>query len=496
MTALFAGLFFALLNVVCVAADSTKTTLPIFHEPTTTSGRVTIGGKTIDYQATAGHLTLTKEDGTVRAKIFYVAYTAKNTTDASMRPLTFSFNGGPGSSSVWLHLGVLGPRRVLMADDGSSLPPPYALVNNEYSWLDLTDMVFIDPVSTGYSRAADEKSAGQEFHGYSQDIESVGAFIRRYVSDNKRWSSPKYLIGESYGTTRAAGLSEHLQSRYGMYLNGIILVSAVLNFQSISFDEGNDLPFATFLPSYAATAWYHKKLSPELQSLPLADVVSRVRSYAMAEYTVALMKGDALPEDERLKHVLQLSRFTGLDTQYISRSNLRINIHKFCAELLRNSGMQVGRFDSRYRGFLYNTLSEYMERDPSHYPTIAGCFSTCINDYLTRELNVTTTLPYEVLTGRVWPWDFGHAKNEYLNVAPNLRNAIMMNPDLKVWVLNGYYDLATPFYGAEYTMDHLSLPKPLQKNVSMTYYEAGHMMYLLKSALAQMRSDAVQFFGK
>ncbi|HBB26584.1 MAG TPA: peptidase S10, partial [Bacteroidetes bacterium] len=345
----------------------------------------------------------------------------------------------------------------------------------------------------GFSRASDEKDAKQ-FHGYNQDIESVGEFIRRWTSDNKRWASPKYLIGESYGTTRASAMSEHLQNRYGMYLNGVILVSAVLNFQSIDFADGNDLPFATFLPTYAASAWYHKKLAPEMQSLKLEDVVSRAREFAMGDYTLALMKGSAMSDAERSAIIEKISRFTGLSREYIDKADLRPVIFRFCQELLRDKGLVIGRFDSRYTGTISDRLGESMERDPSHHPTIAGCFSTCINDYLARELNVTTTLPYEVLTGRVWPWDYSNVQNEYLNVAPRLRNAMQMNPALRVWVLNGYYDLATPFYGTEYTFDHLGLPASLRSNISMTYYPAGHMMYLLKSSLVQMKTDARRWY--
>jgi len=486
--------FFCMLGFSHAANDTT--TVNVHPSPTSTKASVTINGTVVDYTVTTGQLQLTKEDGTVKANVFYIAYTRNNVKDAAKRPVTFSFNGGPGSSSVWLHLGVLGPRRVNMATDGSPLPPPCELVDNEYSWLDLTDLVFIDPVSTGYSRATDEKTAGQDFHGYRQDIESVGEFIRRYINDNQRWGSPKYLIGESYGTTRASGLSEHLQARYGMYLNGVILVSAVLNFQTISFDEGNDLPFISFLPTYAATAWYHKKLSADLQQKSVQDVVREVTEFARNEYAIALMAGSALQGADRTKLVQRISRYTGLSAEFIERSDLRINIFRFCAELLRSTGQQVGRFDGRYTGPLVNQLSEFMEQDPSYHPAAGGAFSTCINDYLSRELKVTTLLPYEVLTGRVWPWDYGNVKNEYLNVAPALRNAIVTNPALRVWVLCGYYDLATPVYGAEYTIQHLGLPESLRGNISLTYYDAGHMMYLLRSELERMRQGALEFYGK
>jgi carboxypeptidase C (cathepsin A) len=490
---------FSLLVFVCTlplhAADSASvaSTKGIFQQPVTTKHSVTINGTKIDYEATAGHLTLMKEDGSPRAKVFFVAYTKTGVTDPATRPLTFSFNGGPGSSSVWLHLGVLGPRRVLMNDDGTTLPPPYKLVDNDQSWLDMTDLVFIDPVSTGFSRASDEKDAKQ-FHGYYQDLESVGEFIRRWMSDNKRWSSPKFLIGESYGTTRASGLSQHLQSRYGMYLNGVILVSSVLNFQTIDFKDGNDLPFATFLPTYTALAWYHKKLPTDLQSQSLQSVTDQARAFAMGDYSLALMKGSLLTDAEHTSMVDRIARFTGLSKDYVERSDLRPVIFRYCQELLRDKGLVIGRFDGRYTGTISDLLGESMERDPSHHPTIAGCFSTCINDYLARELNVSTTLPYEVLTGRVHPWDFSNATNEYLNVAPSLREAIQMNPALRVWVLNGYYDLATPFGGTEYTFNHMGLPASLRSNISMSYYPAGHMMYLLKESLVQMKKDAAGFY--
>ncbi|MBL0321290.1 MAG: peptidase S10 [Ignavibacteria bacterium] len=477
------------------AADSAAAKAALFQTPVTTKHSVSINGAQVSYEATAGHLTLLKEDGSPRAKVFFIAYTKTGVSDPATRPVTISFNGGPGSSSVWLHLGVLGPRRVAMNDDGTTLPPPYKLVDNDQSWLDMTDLVFIDPVSTGYSRANEEKDAKQ-FHGYNQDIESVGEFIRRWISDNKRWASPKYLIGESYGTTRASGLSEHLQHRYGMYLNGVILVSAVLNFQSIDFKDGNDLPFATFLPTYAATAWYHKKLSADMQALPLEQVVEQARTFAMGDYTVALMKGNALSASERTAVIDRIARYTGLTRDYIDKAELRPVIFRYCQELLADSALVIGRFDSRYKGTVSDRLGNSMERDPSHHPTIAGCFSTCINDYLSRELNVSTTLPYEVLTGRVWPWDFSNVQNEYLNVAPSLREAMQMNPSLRVWVLNGYYDLATPFYGTEYTFSHMGLPGSLQKNIGMTYYPAGHMMYLLKPSLIQMKTDAKKFYAQ
>lgn len=455
---------------------------------------VNIGGRSINYTVNAGYLTLKSEMGEEEANIFYVAYTKNGESDPQDRPITFSFNGGPGSSSVWLHLGVLGPRRVLMTDEGEALPPPYEMVDNDYSWLDETDMIFIDPVSTGFSRASKEEKA-KDYHGFEGDVESVGNFIRRYLSDNKRWASPKFIIGESYGTTRASALSEHLINKYGMYLNGIILVSAITNFQTAYFTEGNDLPNALFLPTYTATAWFHKKLNERLQSLSLEEVVAEAREFAETDYILALMKGDQLDGNERKTIIKEIAMYTGLTETYIDRANLRINIHKFRKEVVRENYASVGRFDSRYIADDLNPNGEYGDKDPSYQPTIHGPFSTLINDYLTRELGFDTHLPYEVLTGRVWPWDYKPFTNQFVNTSDDLKRAMHKNPEMKVWVANGYYDLATPFFATEYTVNHMGLNKRLKDNISMTYYPAGHMMYLEKASLIKMKEEAVEFYN-
>lgn len=483
-------------TTILFAQDKKAQTIPLIKQSlqdTTTHHKITLDGKTIEYTSTAGYLTLFKENGEERAKIFYVAHHKKGGNTVEKRPLTFSFNGGPGSCSVWLHLGVLGPKRVLMTDEGETIPPPYQLVNNDYSWLDETDMVFIDPVSTGFSRAVEEKKA-DEFHGYTGDIESVGAFIRQYISEHKRWASPKFIIGESYGTTRASGLVDHLMNRYGMYMNGVILVSAITNFQTARFTRGNDLPYPLFLPTYAASAYYHKQLSEELLAQPLADFLDEVENFALNDYTVALMKGDLLSEADRQNIIEKLHQYTSLSKTYIDRANLRINIHKFNKELLREKEEVIGRFDSRYKGVDKNSNGEYSERDPSYQPTIQGCFSAGINDYLTRELGFETNLPYEVLTGRVRPWDYSNVENRFLNVSENLRRTMVRNPHMKVWVANGYYDLATPYFATEYTINHMGLAKDLKENITMTYYPAGHMMYLLKESLVQMKEEAKAFY--
>ena len=449
---------------------------------------VTINGEEIRYTATTGTLVLKeetdKEGEQAKASVFFVAYTRDDVDDMSERPITFSFNGGPGSSSVWLHLGVLGPRCVKPDNDGELPHPPYQLKNNECSILDKTDLVFIDPVSTGFSRAVPGEEAKQ-FHGFKKDIESVGDFILLYLGRYKRWGSPKFLIGESYGTTRASGLSGYLQERRGTYLNGIMLVSVVLNFQTIRFAPGNDLPYILYLPTYAATAFYHGKLETDTQFEPFMD---EVRAFAMGDYTTALMRGSALPSDQRADITQKLAKYTGLTPEYIERTDLRINIARFCKELLRDEGRTVGRFDSRYKGIDRDSAGEMYEYDPSS-AVVQGAYTAMLNYYVRDELEFASDLPYEILSRRVHPWDYGEHQNEYVNVADTLRKAMTTNPALKVFVANGYYDLATPFLASEYTFTHLGLDESLQDNISMAYYQAGHMMYIDQGELQKMKRD-------
>jgi carboxypeptidase C (cathepsin A) len=453
---------------------------------------VNLGGKKLDIDVTTGTMLLKEEDGKATASIFYVAYT-KRGSDAATRPVTFCFNGGPGSSSVWLHLGVFGPKRVLLSDEGEALAPPAKLVDNEFSLLDLTDLVFIDPVSTGFSRAAEEKNAKQ-FHGVQEDVQSVAEFIRLYVTRNGRWQSPKFLAGESYGTTRAAGLAGYLQSRLGMRLNGILLISTVLNFETLRFDEGNDLPYAMYLPGYTATAWYHKKLEASLQG-DLRGTLAEAEKFAEGEYTTALMKGTRLSADEMKAVASKLARFTGLSEKYVLRSNLRVEGQHFMAELLRDKGRTVGRYDSRLLGTDANDTSERPDYDPS-YAAVQGPFTTAWNTYVRRDLNYENDMTYEILSGRVQPWNYGKAAtNRYLNVAPSLREAMTTNKDLRVFVACGYYDLATPYFASQYTFSHLGAHKDLKERVTMTYYEAGHMMYIHKPSLVKLREDIGKFMG-
>ncbi|MBB6097063.1 carboxypeptidase C (cathepsin A) [Deinobacterium chartae] len=458
-------------------------------------------GERLEYTARAGTVVLREEaekDGISeglkpKATLFFTAYTRDGVSDLASRPITFCFNGGPGSSSVWLHLGLFGPRRVEMDPEGFPLAPPYRLLENEYTLLDHTDLVFIDPVSTGYSRAVDGAKAS-EYHGFKRDLEAVGEFIRLYTSRNGRWLSPKFLAGESYGTTRAAGLAGYLQERHGLYFNGLMLISSILDFGTALFTPGNDLPHALFLPTFTATAFYHGRLPSDLQG-DLQTALRESEAFAMGEYTLALMRGDALEDAERAEIARRLARLTGLSEAYLERVNLRPEIHRFVKELLRDQGRTVGRLDSRFTGFDRDAGGEHNEFDPS-MSAIMGPYTASMNHYVRADLGFESDLPYEILTGRVQPWSYAEHQNRFVNVAETLRKAMSMNPHLKVLVANGYYDLATPYFATEYTMNHLGVDRSLRGNLSMTYYEAGHMMYIQLAALEALKQDLAEFIGR
>jgi carboxypeptidase C (cathepsin A) len=456
-----------------------------------TTNTVSIHGVDVKYKATAGTIVIKDEEGKPHVSFFFIAYTSLDQTNLNERPVSFSFNGGPGSSSVWLHLGLLGPRRVYLKEDGGLPPPPFSLVNNDESLLDQSDLVFIDPVSTGFTRALPGDDPAK-YHGVDQDLRSVGDFIRLYTTRYNRWLSPKFLIGESYGTTRAAGLAGYLERSYGMYLNGIALISAVLDFSTISTDPGNDLPYIMYLPTETATAWYHKKLAPDLQA-DQKKALSEAEKYALGPYTLALMQGANLPAGERASAVKEMARLTGLSEDYMDRANLRVRPAQFFKELLRKERLTVGRYDSRVTGQDYNSVGESPEYDPS-YTSALGPFAATFNDYVRRELKFESDLPYEVLTGKVQPWDYNEASNSYLDIAESLRRSMTHNPYLKIFVANGYYDLATPYLATRYTFDHIGLPPDLRGNVSMSYYEAGHMMYLNTPSRIALKEDLTWFF--
>ncbi|HVA98876.1 MAG TPA: peptidase S10 [Bacteroidia bacterium] len=457
--------------------------------PIITHHHIIIDGKTINYTATTGYMPMKDKDGSVRAKIFYIAYTADNQT-ADKRPITFAFNGGPGSSSIWLHMGAIGPVRVHFANDNGAAPnPPYTYGDNENSWITFTDLVFIDPVSTGFSRTAKGVKPAL-YHGYSEDIASVGDFIRMYTTRNERWGSPKFLTGESYGTTRASGLSGYLQNTYGMYLNGITLISSVLNFEYIDFTRGNDLPYALFLPTYATTAQFHKKLSPELESMSVSDLAKKVETFAAGTYTYFLMKGDHASEQLTNEVIDSINYFTSIPKQYIKNANERITDWRYFKELLRDEGKIIGRFDARYMGEDADDDGGGPTYDPS-YSAVSGLFNGAFNEYVRKDLNYKSDLPYEALTD-VWPWPLKN--NSYLDVSETLRQAMTENPGLKVMVCCGYYDLATPFFNAEYAVDHMGLRKDVRNHIVLNYYNAGHMMYVNNADDAKLKSDAQNFY--
>jgi carboxypeptidase C (cathepsin A) len=476
------ALLIALVVVVPVAAEEPK--------PAEAERTITLNGQPLKYKVVAATMPLKEEDGKVYANIFHVAYT-KPDADLRMRPITFCFNGGPGSSSVWLHMGAFGPMRVAMTDEGQPLPAPGKLVENDLSILDLTDLVFIDPVSTGYSRAAPGVDA-KRFHGFQGDLDSVGEFIRLYVTKNKRWNSPKFLAGESYGTTRAAALVGHMQDKHGMEFNGVMLISVALNFGTIRPDEGNDLPAVLFLPTFAATAWYHHRVEMD-KSISLSTFLAEADKFAEGEYAAALLKGDRLTEGERKPIAQKVAYFTGTSESFVQRMNLRLDTGRFTKELLRDQRRTVGRFDSRLKGVDNDSAGERGEFDPS-YAAIQGAYTAGFLLYI-RALGYDTDLPYEVLTGRVQPWDFGQANsNRYLNVAPMLRTAINKNHSLHLFVASGVYDLATPYFGTEYTLNHLNLDPEVRKNVTTARYEAGHMMYIHRPSHEKLKKDLAAFY--
>ncbi|HEX4274907.1 MAG TPA: peptidase S10 [Bryobacteraceae bacterium] len=478
-------------------APASEPASPPAPAPVETASRtrheITLNGKKVPYTATAGTLILKKDDGKPWASMFYVAYTRDDAPDPSKRPLTFSFNGGPGSSSVWLHLGALGPKRVELGPDGEQPKPPYHLVDNQDSALEFTDLVFIDPVSTGFSREAPGENAAQ-FHGYEGDLKSVAEFIRLYCVQSNRWASPKFLAGESYGTTRAAALSEYLIRMHGIYLNGITLISSVLNFETISFASGHDLPYELFLPTYTAAAWYHKKLPNDLQG-SLEKAIGEARRFAGGEYTAALMKGDKLTAAERADVTKQMARLTGLSQAFLTETNLRVSPGRFEKELLRGDRKTLGRYDSRLEGVDADAAGDRPEYDAS-YAAVQGAFTAAFNAYVRGELDYKTDLNYEVLTDKVNPWSFKEFENRYVNVAERLREAMTQNHDLHVVIANGYYDLATPFFATEYTVSHLGLDPSLASHISLTYCEAGHMLYTKQACLDSLHATMADFYEK
>jgi carboxypeptidase C (cathepsin A) len=461
-------------------------------KPSVTHHSIEINGKRLNYTATTGSIQLNDDAGKVRASMFFVAYSKDDEERKSRRPITFAFNGGPGASSIFLHLGALGPKRALLGDQ-EALPPPYQLVTNEYTWLDFTDLVFIDPVGTGYSRPAPGIES-KEFYGVKGDIQSVGEFIRIYLTRYQRWLSPKFIAGESYGTTRAAGLSGYLQNKLGINLNGILLISEVLNFQTIVFGPGNDLPYILYLPPYTIAAWYHRKLSPALQS-DLSKTREEVERFALNEYTLALAKGDGLSDGEKDRMIEKLSDYTGLPKIYIKNCNLRVSADAYVKELLRNENRRIGLLDSRISGTY--KVHGFVE-DPSVFVVVGPLVATW-NEYVRKELKYETETPYEILSKKVnemWNWGSATGGLGYVDVARILQQAMSENKFLRVFIASGYYDLDTSYFATQYTVNHLGLDPSLRNNITLTYYNAGHQMYTHLPSLKKLTTDATEFYRK
>ena len=457
--------------------------------PVVTRHEIRVGGKTLHYTATVGMMPIRNREGETEARMFFMAYTLDNAGGRGQRPLTFAFNGGPGSASVWLHLGAIGPKRVRMNSDGTMPAPPFDLVDNEYTWLSQSDLVFIDPVGTGYSRAVRPELA-QKFFSLNGDIESVGEFIRLYLSRYERWTSPLFLAGESYGTTRAAHLSGYLADR-GIALNGVVLISTVLNFGASAMDAGNDLGFINFLPSYAATAWYHKKLPADLQRMSVEQVTAQAEKWAENDYARALMRGARLTDAERHATAEQLARFSGTSTTFAEENDLRITLGRFNQELLREKHLTSGRLDSRFTTYATDQGAERGQFDPSE-ASIRNSFSSVLSEYVRRELGYRNEDVYYILGGGIGRWRYPQ-NNGYANVVPSLERAFAKNPEMKLYVAEGYYDMATPYYAVEYTLAHMSVDPRIRAGIMTEHFEAGHMVYIDAPSMTKMREGLRRF---
>ena len=469
---------------------------PAKEESSVTDHTIKIGGQSIPYKATAQTILLKDEKGEPTALLYSTAYTRSDVKDPSQRPVSFVYNGGPGSSSVWLHMGSVGPRRVVTVNAGVTPPPPYKVTDNPECLLDKTDLVFVDPIGTGFSHAAG-KAQDKDFWGVDQDVKSLAQFISIYVTRNNRWNSPKFLIGESYGTFRSAALGNYLQDHDNLYLNGIVLISSVLDLGTISFSAGQDFPFIYYVPSYAATAWYHKVLKDRPENLNA--FLDEARKFAQTDYASALMKGGNLTAAEKADVAKKLSRFTGLAEDYLVKANLRVNLPQFMKELQRSRGLTTGRLDARFSGPTYDLLGEYAEYDPQE-TAISGAFVAAFNSYVREELKFGQDKTYHVaanFAGNQWDWKHQAGENFGFPGTPNVEGdlvqAMLSNPHLQVEVENGIYDLATPFFATEYTMDHLGLAENLRKNIHLKYYDAGHMMYVRDEDLTKLKANMASF---
>lgn len=492
--ALFVLLLLAPLTILAQDAPPPKDLAP---EEWRTHHSIRVGDETVEYDAVVGSIILRDDEEKPTGQMYYTAYFRAGVADASRRPVMFAYNGGPGSSSFWLHMGVMGPRRVRTPGTDHAGPPPYELVDNTATLLDKTDIVMIDPIGTGFSHPLGE-TEGTEFWGLMEDGRSITQFIQRFLSQYRRWNSPRYLLGESYGTTRSAVLAPMLQGA-NIDLNGIVLVSAVLDFRTLIFPEGDDIPYITYLPGYAATAWYHHALSSRPQEL--APFLEEVEAFALGDYASALIQGTELPEAERERVLDRLHAYTGLSREYLDLADLRVSAPEFEAELMRREGGKVvGRLDARFLGDAADLLAQTAGRDPQS-SAISGAFTAAWNSYLRNELGYDGTREY-VPSGNVQPWNWqrgggpGFGFGGIPNVAPDLARAIRANPQLEVLLVNGLYDLATPYFAAVWTMDHLGLPDHLRDNIQRADFEAGHMMYIHEPLLPQWKEALGSFIDR
>lgn len=462
--------------------------------PVVTHHRITVDGKTLAYTATAGRLPIKRGDGKIEAEMFFVAYTLDG-QEAGKRPLTFCFNGGPGSASVWLHMGAVGPRQVVLQPNGFMPAAPYRIADNPNTLLDKSDLVFVDAIATGLSRAANAEMI-KKYLGVKGDIEAFGEFIRLYITRYERWPSPLFILGESYGTTRAAGIANYAAD-HGISFNGITLLSTAMDFGTLEWSKNNDVPYVLLVPSFTMIAAYHKRLAPELMQ-DLGKTRQEVEHWAMGDYATALAKGDSLPADERQKIIDTYARYTGLDRKLIDNANLRIDVEQFTHNLLLDQKLRVGRLDGRFTGVDPEGLLETHEFDPTA-SAIVPPYTSVFNNYLRNDLGYKVDMPYKVFA---WDepafqkWDWGEAIKGFPNTAPGLRAALAKNPYLKVLVMEGYYDLATPYLAANYSIDHLNLGPQLRKNIGFDTYEAGHMVYVDNTSHAKMTRDLGEFMGK
>ena len=456
-----------------------------------TTGHVSVNGKTVNYEATTGFFALKNKEGKAVANIFYVAYTKSDVSDVRTRPITFVFNGGPGSSSAWLHMGAIGPKKVLTSEYGKAEIPPktFNLVNNDQCWLDITDLVFIDPVGCGFSKPIGEEKADQ-FYGYENDIKTTSDFINQWTSQNKRWGSPKFLAGESYGTTRACGVVDYLTDTYNMYFNGISLISCALDFETLrEYNTNQVLPYVCNLPVFAELAVYHEVITPTVE---ISEFIEDVEDFAINEYAVALMKGDLLSINEKYALAKKMEGLIGINADIILDHDLKIPSWQFRKLLLDKQNLLIGRYDGRLTMPDPQNERDYATEDPS-YTEIAGAVSATFNDYVRNELNFPIDDRF-YLIGDVRPWKYGDGK--YLNVTPELRYAMFVNPNMEVLVANGRYDLATSYFGTSYAINHMNLPSQLRDKITFTYYDGGHMMYFVPSELKKLKEDVSKMYNR